>query len=424
MTFPAIRACVALASALLLLACGGGSSSPPPVARHFTNFQAASVVIGQPDATSGEPNQGGSTSPHGLSTPGAMILAPQGQLLVSDSGNHRVLLFDALPEVSGASAKAALGQSSLQAGLPFVSDKRLDRPAGVAVGHGKIAVADWGSNRVLIFDQMPLEGTMPAAKVVLGQTGFDDSAPACAANGMDGPNGVIITPLGQLIVVDTNNHRVLVWKQVPETMPAPDPDLVLGQATKAHCVPNDDLQDGTPDTSLGMPIATARTLMSPRDVWSDGRRLVVSDALNNRVLIWTSFPSDSFQPANIVLGHSDFSNTRQNDGDRAGGATPTARTLHHPSGVHSDGTSLAVADVGNHRALIWNTFPSANSASADVVLGQPGFDQVVITDTNLDGIADMPTERNFGAPNRVLMTADSLLVSDGAFNRVMVFRKQ
>lgn len=39
----------------------------------------------------------------------------------------------------------------------------------------------------------------------------------------------------------------------------------------------------------------------------------------------------------------------------------------------TDGESLAVADTGNHRVLIWHTLPDHDGADADVVVGQSDF---------------------------------------------------
>jgi NHL repeat len=421
----AVRACVALASALLLLACGGGSGSPPAVERHFTNFQAASAVIGQADLESGDRNAGQtSTGPAGFLNPQAMAAAPGGGLLVADSGNNRVLLFPA-PNLPGAQASAVLGQSSLTTSLPGTSPQGLNRPLAVAVGAGKVAVADAGSNRVLIYDQLPAAGTRPAAIVVIGQPDPVSSNPACSDRGLNKPFGVAITPRGKLIVADTQNHRVLVWDTIPlDPDNVPAPTLVLGQQTTGHCVENDELQDGTPDTVNDQPVTSNKTLAYPHDVWSDDDRLVVSDTNNHRVLVWTRFPTDNFQPANLVLGHSTFTNTRSNslhDGQPSVG-TPLPGTFNVPAGVQSDGTLLVVGDVVNRRVLIWSRFPTLNGQSADIVLGQPALDQKVSTDGDGDGLPD-PTAQQLGSPGRILLTPEALFVSDPLHHRVLVFRR-
>lgn len=397
---------------------------PPPV---FTTFQHASAAIGQPDRESGQPNQGTQVSDRGLSFPQGMSLGPNGELLVADSDNNRVLVFPSVPLGSGAAASAVFGQSGFDSSVGEVSLQGLSGPAGVAVGQGKIAIADRFANRVLIYDQIPTGGARPSAAVVIGQPDPASSSSGCAANKLNVPTAVAITPLGRLIVADSGNNRVLVWDAIPsDPANVPAPTLVLGQGDFDHCVSNDDepqdrAEDIGPD---GQPLASARTLSIPVDVWSDDDRLVVVDMLNDRVLIWTDFPQRSFQPANLVLGHSTFTDTSPNsEADGPGSTGPTSRTLNVPGGVHSDGTSLVVADTNNHRVLIWNRFPDTSFTRADVVLGHADFDRRASNDVNADGSADGPTSQVFNLPQRVLLVGDALLVSDREFNRVLIFRR-
>ena len=421
----------------MIAACGGGGGgaeppvTPPPLIidppHVFTTFQHASAAIGQPNLESGEPNQGAQTSGRGLDFPQGMTLGPNGELLVADSDNKRVLVFQSVPVASGAMANAVFGQPDLDTSLIEISAQGLGGATGVAVGNGKIVIADKFANRVLVYDQMATPTFRPSAAVVIGQPDADSSAPGCAADGLNLPTSVAITPSGRLIVADSGNNRVLVWDAIPSDPDnVPPPTLVLGQGDFDHCVSNDDepqdrVEDIGPD---GQPLASARTLSSPKDIWSDDTRLVVVDSFNDRVLIWSSFPEASFQPANLVLGHSTFTDSMPNsEADGPGSDEPTARTLNIPGGVHSDGTSLVVADTNNNRVLIWNAFPSQSFQPADVVLGHRGFDQYASNDGNDDGIPDGATSQVFHLPQSVLLTSDALLVSDRGFNRVLVFRR-
>lgn len=423
---------MAITLPLVLTACGGGGggSEPlpppgppePPIVRGLTDFQAASLALGQPNLESGGENQGGEAGAQTLASPSGMALAPDGALLVSDFRNNRILVFNAPLSASGQRANAFLGQSSFQGTGASVSLDGLSRPAAVAVGRGKMAVADRDANRVLIYDSIPREGFRPSPTVIIGQANDTSSDPDCSANGLNSPNAVAITPEGKLIIVDRLNNRVLIWDEIPQAdVAVPPPTVILGQRDDTHCVANDDDQDGVEDRDegSGIPVASASTLSNPQAVWSDGTRLVVSDGTNNRVLIWTTFPEDNFQPANIVLGHSTFSNTRTNSEDEeVGGLShPTARTLAGPSGVHSDGSLLAVADSGNGRVLVWNAFPASHLQAADIVIGKPSF-----TEEGADSEIP-PTSQMMKRPSHVLFTPDSLLVSDDDHHRVLVFRR-
>lgn len=372
-------------------------------------------MVGQSDPVSGLPNQGQPTSPTGLSSPAGLAVTAGG-LLVADPVNNRVVLFDPVPATSGAPAQSAIGQPN-----PFASSSALTRtglngPYGVAVGvvagAPRMAVADSAANRVLIYAQVPASGTpVPDPVVVIGQPHFESGVQGCAG-GLSFPTAVTITPQGKLIVADGANHRVLVWNQVPLTSPAPAPDRVLGQSSLDRCVRNNNEPNGD--------VPGRATLSFPADVWSDDTRVVVADAGNNRVLIWRNFPGANLQDADVVLGQSSFTDAARNGG---GGTVPTASTLSDPEGVHSDGTALAIADSLNNRVLIWRTFPDNNAQAAQVVLGHLGFDQSATNDGNGDGAPDAPTAEVLNYPMRVLLTPDSLFVTDYSHNRVLRFAR-
>lgn len=54
-------------------------------------------------------------------------------------------------------------------------------------------------------------------------------------------------------------------------------------------------------------------------------------------------------------------------------ADPTPSHLYAPRGVWTDGDRVIACDTGNHRVLIWHSFPTSNGQPADIVLGQPDF---------------------------------------------------
>jgi hypothetical protein len=165
---------------------------------------------------------------------------------------------------------------------------------------------------------------------------------------------------GRLFVADTGQNRVFIWNALP-TSEHQSADVVLGQPEK----------EDTGRNAGGA--VSARSLMYPSGLWSDGRRLIVCDAWNHRVLIWNELPTQDGQAADVVIGQPDLS---RNEPNVAGiGAAPTDRSLHWPYGVDSDGERLFVADTGNRRVLLFDRIPTENYAAADRVLGQADFTQ-------------------------------------------------
>jgi len=234
---------------------------------------------------------------------------------------------------------------------------------------------------------------------------------------LDGAEAAIITGTGKVVVTDTRNHRVLIWNTVP-TVSGEPADFVLGQANFESCAPNNDaLLGGT----------TARTMNGPSGVWSDGSRLIINDSLNNRVLIWNSFPAVSYAPADTVLGQSDFARTASNDVDQNGTSdgAPDARTLSYPyDGIDFDGRQLCIADSDNNRVLIWDSLPTENFQAADRVLGQPDFSSSLPNDSTADGSGDDPGPTTLDSPNGCYFYLDNIFVGDQDNNRVLMYEKQ
>lgn len=100
----------------------------------------------------------------------------------------------------------------------------------------------------------------------------------------------------------------------------------------------------------------------PTGIASDNTRLLLADTWNNRVLIWNSLPIENVPP-DIVLGQEDFYTNNPGTG---------LDQMNWPMGVSTDGQRVVVADTNNDRILIWNTFPTNNGQSADLVIqGDP-----------------------------------------------------
>jgi len=169
------------------------------------------------------------------------------------------------------------------------------------------------------------------ANVVLGQTDFTSSGDATTQTGLNEPEG-IWSDGKKLAVADFFNNRVLIWNSIPTTNGAPA-DVVVGQADF---------------TSLDSPLG-AQSLNKPGDVTSDGTSLFVADSGNNRVLVYTPFPTSNNPTATHVLGQADFTHNLAN----AGNLAPTAQTLAFPFGISLKGNNIIVDDESNSRFLFF-----------------------------------------------------------------------
>ena len=386
-----------------------------PTDLSFSNFQNASVVIGQAAFNENSENQGGGPGANTISYPWGKPAVYNGILYLTDYGNNRVLGFNTVPTSNNASADFVLGQPGFGTNGYGDAANQMNGPLTVTASNGKLFVTDYANNRILIWNSAPTTSNQPA-DVVVGQPDFGVSVPSCTRTGLRDPYS-ISTAGGKLIVADYSNNRVLIWNTIPTTNGAPA-DVVLGQNSFTNSTPNDDNQDGSPDGP------TARTFYYPDDVWSDGTKLIVADYDNSRVLIWNTFPTANFTRADVVLGQSDFTHNTENDDDQDGSIDgPTARTLNYPTYIDSNGTQLFVTDY-NNRVLIWNTFPTVNFTKADVVLGQSDFNHNTENDDNQDGSYDGPTARTFYYPAGVYLYKKKLFVTDYYNHRFLIFESQ
>ena len=94
----------------------------------------------------------------------------------------------------------------------------------------------------------------------------------------------------------------------------------------------------------------------PGNIASDGKRLLLADRNNNRILIWNKLPSANTEP-DLVLGQKDLTSNDPGTG---------LDQLNWPVSVTAANGKVVVADTDNYRLLIWNSFPAENGQPADL----------------------------------------------------------
>ncbi len=360
----------------------------------LTNGQEAMLVIGQPDFTT---TTEAATDKEFDGLYGRPLLVND-ILYLPDYSLNRVLGYNGVPTTNGAAADFVLGKVDFDDTVSTTSATAFGGPQTVTTDGERLFVTDYSKERILVYNSLPTTSGA-AADHVIGQADFTSTDSGCSSTRFSDPESAIVAN-GKLILADGDNNRVLIWNTVPTVLDTPA-DLVLGQDSMDTCVTNDDDQDGSSDAQ-----PSNRTLDWPTDVWSDGERLVVSDDGNSRVLIWTSFPTSNFTPADLVLGQADFT---------TGAYTSGPSGLDSPYMIHSNGNQLFVADSDNHRVLIWNEFPTENSQAADVVLGQ-----VDMTASSEDAGGTV-SATGLATPNGVFVHGNQLFVADYGNDRYLVF---
>ena len=438
-----LKYCAAISLCAGLALSQSGQSTTP----QFLTGQAARAIIGQTTFTS----QTFGTASNILGSAGGLAFG-NNTLFVADSNrlglipvNNRVLMFGDMSDnlsaptasiptnsrcpVCFGNATNVLGQPNFNVSTSGVSSTLMNLPLGVATDGVHVAVADTSNNRVLIWFTFPVNLDQPA-DVVLGQPDFNTVQQPVAVNAssMREPEGVWINN-GKLFVADTQNSRVLIWNSLPTKNNQPA-DLVLGQPNFTT-VPNFD------QTKASL-LAAANSMLSPTSVATDssGTHLIVTDLGFNRVLIWNRIPTANDTPADIEVGQKDLVTAISDDSAELCASNGTdsnnnptypticAATMSFPRFAITDDTRLYVADGGNDRVLIWNTFPTTNGQRADVILGEPDEFSDVVTNANSQfGGTDQTLSASNVTPTPTSLAWDgtNLYVADPQDFRVLVF---
>jgi sugar lactone lactonase YvrE len=337
--------------------------------------QSADLVVGQVDLYS----VGSGGGPAGLSSPTGVAVDSNGNLYVSDSGNNRVLEFNAPYAACGGVLPCTAGPANLVFGqlnsfygggcnfggfIVGASADSLCAPQGIAVdSHDNLYIADEDNNRVLEYNT-PLSVTAVAgsgdntADFVFGQgasgTNFNTSASSCPAvstTSLCMPFGVAVDNGGNVWISDTGENRVLVYNQTgnPPTNATADAGLgVTSPGSSSSCISNG--QNG---------------ICNPYQLAFDASNDLYVGGRTDRVLEFTT-PITNDQNAIAVFGQPNFTSIDTSCGP--------ANVLCSAEGVAIDGSgNLLVGDTSGNRVMEFTTPLQSENQSASLVLGQGMF---------------------------------------------------
>jgi len=176
------------------------------------NGQAADVALGQPNLTSNTMNNGGITA-SSLNRP-TVVYTSGGKVFVADNNNNRVLIWNTVPTTNGQAADVVLGQANMTTGTAATtpSSRTLTNPNFIHVdGNGRLYVSEGGGNRVLYWNAVPTVN-QTAADGVIGQPNMDVGLAnngGLTARTLQFPTGVLSN--GTLLyVLDSGNDRMLL----------------------------------------------------------------------------------------------------------------------------------------------------------------------------------------------------------------------
>jgi uncharacterized protein (TIGR03437 family) len=416
-----------------------GSTIATTADRVLGQFSFTSGTVMQPPA--GTPTQ---LYPYSLYAPSGVAFDKAGNLYVSDSYS-RVLYYTA--QTTGSAALRILGvnQEPTQTnptappypnqytlGAANSNGQLISPPLGVFTNGTNVFVADTGSNRIAEYDvpaNWPPATTntttglpSPPILAVVGQVNLTTGSantgqPGPIASTLSGPvSGAFLGT--EMWVVDSNNNRVLALPQQTGGTPYTAANRVVGQLDFIYSAPN--LIEGREMYFNGLGDVAV-------DINSTPPHLYIADPGNNRVLGFNDARNvTQNSKADIVIGQTDLFHSTINS---PYGCSPTSTTvpcigaepgnagLNSPTALVVDTNgNLYVADTGNGRVLRFpSPFAPGATQQANLVLGQVSFGPPI----------QNPSQQNMGQPSGLALNSDTvntaLYVSDGAYNRVLVF---
>ncbi len=204
-----------------------------------------------------------------------------------------------------------------------------NHPTGIASDGTRLLLCDRFNNRVLIWNTLP--GKWDAQPdLVLGQNDFFGNNPGATKSGLNWPGNVSVGSNGLVAVADTENDRLLIWKNFPtQNAQAADLSISLPAIT---------------------PAGNAFPYGWPWGVWTDGTRLAGVATTGAALLFWNAIPVRDDQPADYAVSLAPFGTIRNISTD---GAT------YFFTGDHNAKVN------GGAGTFFWNSFPTQTNQPYD-----------------------------------------------------------
>ena len=143
-----------------------------------------------------------------------------------------------------------------------------------------------------------------------------------------------------------------------------------------------------------------------------GRRLCVTDAGNNGIMVWDTIPGENNRPCDHLLGQNDSVKVDHNQSLY----WPTAGGLNMPYGIATSGNWLIAADTVSSRLIAWHADDCGTDASARALAGQPD------SHAKGDNRWQLPTHDSLCWPYGITHCDGMAVVSDSGNNRVLIWR--
>jgi hypothetical protein len=369
-----------------------------------TSNSFPTLVLGQASFIANNPGSG----LHQLNWP-MSLSAGDDKLVVADTYNHRVLVWNSFPTYSGQPADVVLQGFDATTRLPLSPEKEhFAWPWGVWTNGEKLVISStskWtGDGRIgfggwiLIWEQFPTQNNQPADLIL--DAGGDFGTPRSITS-----NGFYLMVGDHNARNQTTEHGSFIWEMFPTQDNQPydlflsDPaggywsrgtftdsgDLLISNGGNSIYLWNasrlpDSTGNRTPDLTVSNHHTGPRGGDGSTVAYGSGR-VFVSDSNGNRILVYNQIPTRSDQAPDFAIGAPDLN-------------TNTLLTRHLISNAApvSDGNVMFVGDGYNRRVYGWQKVPTLIGASPSIVIEDDSVmsialhDQTLVTQTARQGV--------------------------------------
>ena len=325
----------------------------------ITNGANAIDVLGQYDDSTTAPSPiytkgGANNGPNGLgfSAPqqGIVLDSTNHRLFVSDTSNNRVLVYNlnADDTLINRIPDNILGQINFYTNTIATTQEGMSAPRGLAYDstNNRLFVVDTNNHRILIFDVSFITDGEPAVNV-LGQPDFVSGSATTTSTGMSSPNGVAYDNINKLLfVAESGNNRVVVFNL----------ETIINGQTAINVL-------GQSDFTSSSAVSTLMGMSSPQSVAYDGinKRFFVAESNNHRVAVFDVNSITDGEPAINILGTG------------VGVGTTNQTGIKNPQSVAYDSANQRLFVSNSNRVTVYDVASITDGENAVNVLGQADF---------------------------------------------------
>ncbi|CAF1116879.1 unnamed protein product [Rotaria sordida] len=329
-----------------------------------SNYRVLKWTLGEPMGYIVAGSQSAGSALTQISTSNGMFVDNQYNIYVSDNGNNRVTLWLATNRTAGIVVAGGNGVGNTPA--------KLNNPWGIYVDANQaVFIADRGNHRVQRWDNGVLSGV-----TVAGTTGSSGSW----SYQFNNPTALIVDPLGYIYVLDSTNARIQKWWPgafYGSTVFAASFSSPLGMQldrlnnlviadTNNHRIVSFGLLCPPTTTTTALPPTSTTSQICATAVWSQGSSSLAG--LSGNVGSSTSLlnsPSDVAFDRYLNLYVADTANHRIQQfssgsliGTTVAGVSGSSGSgysqLNSPSAIYVDANrTMYILDMSNYRVLKW-----------------------------------------------------------------------